>query len=113
MTHYYNIKLVTFGVDDHHSLVITLPVFEKAFNRKSPILHETDIIPVLINDLIEDADSYSTVTISKFYMTINDEYCIQLHSQELHMCKLINHEYFYEDLFLENTILKVPYVLPY
>ena len=37
------------------------------------VLYEIKAVPVPINDLNEPADSYSTVTISKPYMSIDDE----------------------------------------
>ena len=87
MTQYYDMKLVIFSVNDQHSLVTTIPVFIIAFNRESLVLYETGTVKVPINDLNETVNSYSTVIISKPYMSIIDEYYILLHIQELCMCK--------------------------
>ena len=38
--------------------------------------------------------------VSEPYMTMNEEYYIQLWIQELSMCKHINYEYLYEELTL-------------
>ena len=73
MTKYYDMKPVTFGVDDHHSMAITFPVSVKAFNRKSLVFDKIETVPVPINDLNKVVDSYKTVPISKAYKAINDE----------------------------------------
>ena len=92
-------KCVIFGVDNC-SLVIILPVLIKAFNTDSLLLNEIETVPVPIDDLNEAVISYSTAMISKPYMAINNDYYIQLHIQELHMCKHRNNEYFCKNLFL-------------
>ena len=62
---YYDMKVVTFGVDDNDSLVITFPVFGKALYRESRVLYETLTVLVPINDLNEVANSYSIVAVFK------------------------------------------------
>jgi hypothetical protein len=101
ITQYYDMKLVTFSVDpSDHSLVVTFPVLIKDFHRKSLVLYEIETVPVPINDMNEQADSYSEVQISKPYIAVNNEYYIQLRMQELRMCKQIQYTYFCEELFL-------------
>ena len=40
MNHYYEMKLVTSVVDNHHYLEITFPLFIKALNRGNVVLYQ-------------------------------------------------------------------------
>jgi hypothetical protein len=101
LTQYYDMKLVTFSVDKtDHSLIVTFPVLVKNFHKESLVLYEVETVPVPINDLNEQADSYSEVVIDKPYIAVNNEYYIQLRMQELRMCKQIHFRYYCEELFL-------------
>jgi hypothetical protein len=93
-------KLVTFGVDDTHSLVVTFPVLVKHFHSESLKLYELETVPVPIVDTNQQAASYSEVQVAKPYLAINGDYYIDLRIQELRMCKQIHFEYFCEELFL-------------
>ena len=77
---YYDMRLVTFRIDEDDRLVETVPV---------PIL-----------DTNEEANSYSQAVINKPYIATNNDYYIQLEIEELFMCKQIKHIYFCEELFL-------------
>ena len=50
LTQCSDMKLLTFGVDDHHSLVITFPVFVRTFNREGVVLYEIETVshPIMI-----------------------------------------------------------------
>ena len=85
-TQYYEIQLVTFGADKHHSLVIAFPAFIKGSNRESLDLHEIETVHVPIKYLNRADNSYITVAGSKPYMAINDENDIQIYIQDLCMC---------------------------
>ena len=100
MTQYLGMKLVIFGVDDHHLLAIAFPVFITVFNRESLAHYEMETVSVPNYNFNEAANTYSTVTISKPYMTINDGYYVWLCIYELCMCKHINYEYICKELFL-------------
>ena len=52
ITQYYDMKLVTLGVDKQQSAVITFPVLVKALIRECLVLYE-GTVPVSINDLTE------------------------------------------------------------
>ena len=56
-------KLVTFGLDWN------------VLQRHSSEIYEIETVSVHINDLNEEADSYSTI--SKSYTMVNPENCIQ------------------------------------
>ena len=97
---YYDMKLVTFGLDSDGSMVVAFPVFVKDHASKPKTLYEIKMVKVPIPDQNKEADSYSEVTYSKTYLAINNDYYIQLKIQELCMCKQIRHTYYCEELFL-------------
>ena len=47
---YYNVQLVTFGIDKDMSFVIQFPVFTKPYTQKPLILYQLETVPVLILD---------------------------------------------------------------
>ena len=97
---YYDMRLVTFGIDENDRLVVCFPIFVKDFSRKSMTLYQIETVPVPILDTNEEANSYSQAVINKPYIATNNDYYIQLKIEELFMCKQIKHIYFCEELFL-------------
>ena len=97
---YYDMRLVTFGIDEDDRLVVCFPIFVKDFSRKSMTLYQIETVPVPILDTNEEASSYSQAVINKPYIATNNDYYIQLETEELFMCKQIKHIYFCEELFL-------------
>ena len=97
---YYDMRLVTFGIDENDRLVVSFPIFVKDFSRKSMTLYQIETVPVPILDTNEEANSYSQAVINKPYIATNNDYYIQLEIEELFMCKQIKHIYFCEELFL-------------
>ena len=93
-------KLATFGVDADGNMIVAFPVFVKDHTSKPKTLYEIETVKVPIPNHNKAADSYSEVKYSKLYLAINDDYYIQLHIQELRMCKQIRHTYYYEELFI-------------
>ena len=60
ISHYRDMKLVTFAVDQQtHSLIVTFPVFIQDYRRPPLSLFEIETVPVPIPDQNEKADSYS------------------------------------------------------
>ena len=107
LSHYYDMKLVTFQLDPKsHSLIITFPVFIKEFHEDKMALYEIETVHVPIQDKNTKADSYTKVKTSKPYIAINNEFYIQLRIQELRMCKRINFEYYCEELFVVKHMSK-------
>ena len=74
---YYDMKLVTFGIDQDKNLIIQFPVFVAPYTQ-----------------------SYTQLKIIKPYIALNDEMYMSLRSQELNTCKRIGYEYFCEELFV-------------
>ena len=100
VTEYYNMKMVTFGVNDGEELVEAFPVFVQDHTRESMTLYELETVKVPITDTNLAANSYTEVKTSKPYIAFNNDYYIQLHIPELRMCKQIWHSYYCEELFL-------------
>ena len=97
---FYDMRLVTFGIDEDDRLVVCFPIFVKDFSRMSMTLYQIETVPVSILDTNEEANSYSQAVINKPYIATNNDYYIQLEIEELFMCKQIKHIYFCEELFL-------------
>ena len=101
ISHYRDMKMVTFAVDQQtHSLIVTFPAFIKN-NKQPPLsLYEVETVPVPIIDKNVKANSYSKVRIEKSYIAAGTDYYIQLRISELLMCKSIRHIYYCEELFV-------------
>ena len=100
VTEYYDMKMVTFGVNDGEELVVAFPVFVQDHTRESMTLYELETVKVPITDANLAANSYTEVKTSKPYIAFNNDYYIQLRIPELRMCKQIWHSYYCEELFL-------------
>ena len=80
ISHYRDMKLVTFAVDQQtHSLIVTFPVFIQDCRRPPLSLFEIETVPVPIPDENAKADSYSQVTSCK---TLHSSRCRILHRIE-------------------------------
>ena len=100
ITDYYDMRLVTFGLDEEDRLIICFPIFIKEHKREPMILYQIETVKVPITDKNTAAHSYTEMQISKPYIASNNEYYIQLVIPELVMCKRVRHTYFCEELFL-------------
>ena len=47
---YYDMKLVTFGIDNQRNLIVQFPVFEQPYTQNRLIMYQTETIPVPILD---------------------------------------------------------------
>ena len=97
---YYDMKLVTFGIDNQRNLIVQFPVFVQPYTKKRLIMYQIETVPVPILDENEQAYSYTELKIEKPYIALNEETYITLHTQELKMCKKIGYEYYCEELFV-------------
>ena len=101
ISHYRDMKIVTFSVDQQaHSLILTFPAFIKNYKQPPLSLYEVETVPVPIIDKNVKANSYSQVRIEKSYIAAGTDYYIQLRISELLMCKSIRHIYYCEELFV-------------
>ena len=97
---YYDMKLVTFGIDQNKNLIIQFPVFVAPYTKARLTLYHVETVPVPILDMDDKAESYTQLKIIKPYIALNDETYISLRSQELNTCKKIGYEYFCEEFFV-------------
>ena len=95
---YYDMQLVTFGIDKDMNLVVQFPVVIQPYTQQPLILYQLETVPVLILDTNTEAHSYTQL--SKCYLALNSETYISLTHQELHSCKKIGNEFYYEELFV-------------
>ena len=97
---YYDMKLVTFGIDNQRNLIVQFPVFVQPYTQKRLIMYQIETVPVPILDENEQAHSYTELKIEKLYIALNEETYITLHTQELKMCKKIGYKYYWAELFV-------------
>ena len=70
---YYDMQLVTFGIDRDMNIVIQFPVFIQPFIQKPLILYQLETVPVPILDTNPEAQSYTHLQVSKPYLALNSE----------------------------------------
>ena len=59
MYKYYDMKLVTFGIDQDRNLIIQFPIFVQPYTQRLLTLYQIETIPVPILDMNRRADSYT------------------------------------------------------
>ena len=97
---YYNMKLVTFGIDNKRNVIVQFPVFVHPLNQQHLTLYQLETVPVPIIDRNKNAQSYTHLQVTKPYIALNSETYISLRIQELETCKKIGYEFYYEELFV-------------
>ena len=97
---YYDMKLVTFGIDRNRNLIIQIPIFVQPYMQQPLILYQLETVPIPIVDKNTKADSYTQVQIKKLHLALNTETYINIRQQELSTCKRIGYEFFCEELFV-------------
>ena len=97
---YYDMKLVTFGIDNQRNLIVQFPVFVQPYTQKRLIMYQIETIPVPILEEDEQVHSYTELKIEKTYIALNKETYITLCTQKLKMCKKIGYEYYCKELFV-------------
>ena len=97
---YYDMKLVTFGIDDQRNLIIQFPVFVKPHTQQHLILYQMETVPIPIVDENKQAQSYTYLKVKKPYTALNSETYISLRMQELNTCKKLVYEFHCEELFV-------------
>ena len=98
--HYYDMNLVTFGIDKERNLVIQFPVFIKPYIQQPLILYQIETVPVPIIDENTQAHSYTHLQIEKPYLALNLETYITCRQHKLRTCKRIGYEFYCEELFV-------------
>ena len=96
---YYDMPLITFGIDNNVNLIIQFPIFVQPYTQKPLILYQLEMVPIPILDQNIRAQSYTHLQIKKPYIALNSETYISLRQQELRSCKRIGYEFYCEELF--------------
>ena len=96
---YYDMKLVTFGIDDKRNLIVQFPVFVHPHNQQHLPLYQLETVPVPIIYRNKNAQSYTHLKVTKPCIALNSETNISLKIQELETCK-IGYEFYCEELFV-------------
>ena len=93
---YYDMQLVTFGIDKDMNHVIQFLILVQPYTQKPLILYQLETVPVPILDKNVEAQSYTHLRIKKPYLALNSETYISLTYQELRSCKKIGNEFYCE-----------------
>ena len=56
---YYDMKLVTFGIDENRNLIVQFLVFVQPYTQQQLILYQIETVPVPIRDQNEQAQSFT------------------------------------------------------
>ena len=96
---YYDMKLVTFGIDEDRNLIIQFPVFIQPYVQQPLTLYQIETVPMII-DQNKQAHSYTHLQIDRPYITLNSETYITIRQHELRTCKRIGHKFYCERLFV-------------
>ena len=64
---YYDMKLVTFGIDDKRNLIVQFPVFVHPHNQQHLTLYQLETVPLPIIDRNKNAQSYTHLQVTKLY----------------------------------------------
>ena len=70
---YYDMKLVTFGIDKERNLIIQFPVFIQPYTQQPLILYQIETVPIPIIDQNTQTHSYTQLQINKPYFALNSE----------------------------------------
>ena len=97
---YYDMKLVTFRIDNQRNLIVQFPVFIQPYTQERLFMYQIETVPVPILDENEQAQSYTELKMEKLYIALNEEMYITLCAQELKMCKRIGYEYYCKEFFV-------------
>ena len=104
---YYDMPLITFGIDKDMNLIIQFPVFVQPYTQKPLILYQLETVPIPIIDKNTKAQSYTHLQIRKPYIALNSETYISLRQQELRSCKRIGYEFIMKNFSLLNINLGI------
>ena len=97
---YYDMPLITFGIDKDMNLIIQFPVFIQPYAQKPLILYQLETVPVLILDRNTKAQLCTHLQVRKPYIALNSKTYISLRQQELRSCKKFGYEFYCKELFV-------------
>ena len=97
---YYDMQLVTFGINKDKNLIIQFPVFVQSYTQQPLILYQLETVPFPIIDQNTQAQLYTHLQVHKPYLALTSETYISIRQQELRTCKRIGYEFYCEELFI-------------
>ena len=97
---YYDMKLVTFGINEERNLIVQFPIFVQPYTQQQLILYQIETAPVSVIDQNKQAHSYTHLQVNRPYIALNFEAYISLRHWELRMCKNIGYEFYCKELFV-------------
>ena len=74
---YYDMKLVTFGIDRNRNLIIQFTIFIQPYTQQPLTLYQLETVPVPIIDNNTKADSYTPLKSKKPNLALNKEMYIK------------------------------------
>ena len=95
---FYDMKLVTFGIDRDKNFVIQFPVFIQPYTQQLLILYQIETVPVLTVDHNRQAGSYLHLQINRPYMALNSETYITIRQKELRTFKRIGYKFYCKEI---------------
>ena len=95
---YYDMQLVTFGIDKDKNLIVQFPVFIQPYPQQPLVPCQLETVPVPILDQNDRVHSYMHLQVKKPYIALNSETYISLRQQESRTCKRIGYEFYCEEL---------------
>ena len=75
---YYDMQLITFGIDKDKNLIIQFPVFIKLYTKQPLILYQLETVPVPVIDQNTKVHSYTQLHVEKPYIALNSETYISI-----------------------------------
>ena len=101
---YYDMPLITFGIDKNVNLIIQIPIFVQQYTQKPLILYQLEMVPIPVLDQHIKAQSYTHLQIKKPYIALNSKTYTSLRQQELRSCKRIGYEFYCEERYHQNQL---------
>ena len=95
---YYDIKLVTFGIDRDKNLIMQFPIFMQPYTQWPLVLYQIETVLVPIIDKDTQADSYTHLQVDRPYIVLHFETYITIRQQELRIFQRIGYEFYSEEL---------------
>ena len=68
---YYDMKLVTFGIDNDKNLIVQFPLFIQPYTQQPLILYQIETVLVPIIDKNTQAQSYTHLQVDRPYIALN------------------------------------------
>ena len=97
---YYDMRLVTFGINRDKNQIIKFPVFIQPYTQQLLVLYQIETVPVPIIDQSKQADSYTNLQIKRLCIAINTKTHITIRQRELRTCKRIGYGFYCVELFM-------------